>query len=157
MYSNEAYVLEALRHGAAGYVLKEASGSDLVRAVREVTAGRRYLSPPLSEHAIEAYLDKAREAPNEAFNEWGWRIPFIISLLLVAVAIYIRLSLQETPIFQDIKAKGQTASNPDSSRGPPGAIRGKLTVRRRAAKTSSMVRSSCIRHNKGLCTMPLHA
>jgi MFS family permease len=49
---------------------------------------------------------------NDAFTEWGWRIPFIISLLLVAVAIYIRLSLQETPIFQDIKAKGQTASNP---------------------------------------------
>ena len=49
---------------------------------------------------------------NEAFTEWGWRIPFIVSLLLVAVAIYIRLSLQETPIFQEIKAKGQTASNP---------------------------------------------
>src|SRR4029453_16175819 len=49
---------------------------------------------------------------NEAFTEWGWRIPFIISLLLVAIAIYIRLSLQETPIFQDIKAKGQTSSNP---------------------------------------------
>jgi MFS family permease len=49
---------------------------------------------------------------SEAFNDWGWRIPFIISLLLVAVAIYIRLSLQETPIFQDIKAKGQTATNP---------------------------------------------
>jgi MFS family permease len=49
---------------------------------------------------------------NDAFTEWGWRIPFIVSLLLVAIAIYIRLSLQETPIFQDIKAKGQTASNP---------------------------------------------
>jgi MFS family permease len=49
---------------------------------------------------------------DEAFTEWGWRIPFIISLLLVAIAIYIRLSLQETPIFQEIKAKGQTASNP---------------------------------------------
>jgi len=47
-----------------------------------------------------------------AFNEWGWRIPFIISLLLVAIAIYIRLSLQETPIFQEIKAKGQTSKNP---------------------------------------------
>jgi MFS family permease len=47
-----------------------------------------------------------------AFNEWGWRIPFIISILLVAIAIYIRLSLQETPIFQEIKAKGRTASNP---------------------------------------------
>jgi MFS family permease len=48
----------------------------------------------------------------EAFTDWGWRIPFIISLLLVAIAIYIRLSLQETPVFRDIKAKGQTATNP---------------------------------------------
>src|SRR5262247_1785190 len=48
----------------------------------------------------------------EAFNEWGWRVPFIISLLLVAIAIYIRLSLQETPVFKDIKAKGQTTTNP---------------------------------------------
>ena len=48
----------------------------------------------------------------EAFNDWGWRLPFIISLLLVAIAVYIRLSLQETPIFQEIKAKGRTATNP---------------------------------------------
>jgi two-component system, NarL family, response regulator NreC len=61
MYSNEAYVLEALRNGAAGYVLKEASATDLIRAVREVVAGRRYLSPPLSEHAIEAYVQKAQD------------------------------------------------------------------------------------------------
>ncbi len=49
---------------------------------------------------------------DDAFTEWGWRIPFIVSFLLVAIAIYIRLSLQETPIFQEIKAKGQTSSNP---------------------------------------------
>src|SRR5881394_737179 len=49
---------------------------------------------------------------NEAFNDWGWRLPFIISLLLVAIAIWIRLSLGETPIFQEIKRKGQTATNP---------------------------------------------
>src|SRR6266571_3440091 len=49
---------------------------------------------------------------NEAFNEWGWRVPFIISLLLVAIAIWIRLSLGETPIFQDIKARGRTTTNP---------------------------------------------
>ena len=48
----------------------------------------------------------------ERFNDWGWRIPFLASLLLVAVAIYIRWRLQETPIFQEIKAKGQTAVNP---------------------------------------------
>jgi two-component system, NarL family, response regulator NreC len=42
MYSNEAYVLEALRHGASGYVLKDAPADDLVHAVYEVVAGRRY-------------------------------------------------------------------------------------------------------------------
>src|SRR5438132_12238146 len=48
----------------------------------------------------------------EAFSAWGWRIPFLLSLVMVAIAIYIRLRLQETPIFQAIKAKGQTATNP---------------------------------------------
>lgn len=49
---------------------------------------------------------------NEAFNDWAWRVPFLLSFLLVAVAIYIRLQLQETPIFQEIKAKGQMTRNP---------------------------------------------
>ena len=44
MHANEAYVLEALRNDAAGYLLKDDSGVDLVRAVREVAAGRRYLA-----------------------------------------------------------------------------------------------------------------
>jgi MFS family permease len=48
----------------------------------------------------------------EKFAAWGWRIPFLMSLLLVAIAIYIRLRLQETPIFQAIKAQGRTATNP---------------------------------------------
>src|SRR5438128_42382 len=47
-----------------------------------------------------------------AFNDWGWRIPFLASFLLVAVAIYIRLQLQETPIFQELRAKGQMTKNP---------------------------------------------
>lgn len=68
MYANEAYVLEALRNGAAAYVLKEASSSDLVQAVREVAAGRRYLSPPLSERAIEAYVQKAKAAPLDRYE-----------------------------------------------------------------------------------------
>src|SRR2546426_7308147 len=48
----------------------------------------------------------------EVFNDWGWRIPFLASFLLVAIAIYIRLQLQETPIFQELKAKGQMTKNP---------------------------------------------
>jgi len=55
MYSNEAYVLEALSNGASAYVLKDSSSGDLVHAVREAAAGRRCLSPPLSDRAIEVY------------------------------------------------------------------------------------------------------
>lgn len=56
MFSNEAYVVETLKNGASGYVLKDSTGTSLVQAIREVLAGRRYLSPPLTEQAIEAYM-----------------------------------------------------------------------------------------------------
>src|SRR6266566_1064775 len=49
---------------------------------------------------------------DEVFGAWAWRIPFLISFLLVAIAIYIRLQLQETPIFQEIRAKGLMTKNP---------------------------------------------
>ena len=49
---------------------------------------------------------------SDAFNEWAWRIPFLVSFILVAIAIYIRLQLQETPIFEEIRAKGLTSRNP---------------------------------------------
>ncbi|WP_429810541.1 MFS transporter [Ensifer sp. B1-9] len=49
---------------------------------------------------------------NETFDAWAWRVPFLVSFLLVAIAIYIRLQLQETPIFAEIKAKGQMTRNP---------------------------------------------
>src|SRR5881396_3162910 len=48
----------------------------------------------------------------EAFSRWGWRIPFLLSAVLVGIAIYIRLQLQETPIFQEMKAKGGMVRNP---------------------------------------------
>ncbi|HZP68888.1 MAG TPA: MFS transporter [Pseudolabrys sp.] len=49
---------------------------------------------------------------NAVFDSWAWRIPFLFSFLLVAIAIWIRLQLQETPIFQEIQAKGQKTKNP---------------------------------------------
>jgi DNA-binding NarL/FixJ family response regulator len=60
MYADEAYVFEALGNGASAYVLKDSNASDLVHAVREVAAGRRYLSPPLSDRAIEIYRETVR-------------------------------------------------------------------------------------------------
>ncbi|HEV3163169.1 MAG TPA: response regulator transcription factor [Isosphaeraceae bacterium] len=68
MHANEGYVLEALRHGATAYVLKDCTAAELVRAVHEVICGRRYLSPPLSERAIESYLLKAEETPLDIYN-----------------------------------------------------------------------------------------
>ena len=68
MHADEAYVLEALKNGATGYVLKESSADDLVRAIREVAAGRRYLSPPLSERAIETYVQRARDASLDGYE-----------------------------------------------------------------------------------------
>jgi len=70
-------------------------------------------SPTLGIVLSLAVVLGTRKALGEAaFNDWGWRIPFLLSLLMVAIAIYIRLRLQETPLFQSIKAKGQTATNP---------------------------------------------
>lgn len=62
MYDDEAYVSQTLCHGAAAYVLKEASFTDLAAAVRAVMAGHRYLSAPLTDRAITAYLEKTNEA-----------------------------------------------------------------------------------------------
>jgi len=53
-----------------------------------------------------------KAVPIEAFNSWGWRVPFIISIFLVGVSLYIRLRMKESPIFQQIKSAGMTSSKP---------------------------------------------
>ncbi len=64
MYSNEAYVKEAFRQGAAGYCLKTAKAEEVIGAVRAVAAGKRYLSPPLTDWVIEAYAQRASPPPD---------------------------------------------------------------------------------------------
>src|SRR5438034_7677902 len=49
---------------------------------------------------------------NDVFNEWAWRVPFLVSFLLVAIAIYIRLQLGGMPCLQASKPKGQMTKNP---------------------------------------------
>jgi two-component system response regulator NreC len=68
MYTNEAYVVEALRAGAKAYVLKSATSDELIRAIRQVVTGGRYLSPPLSERAIEAYSRKAEGSAMDPYE-----------------------------------------------------------------------------------------
>ena len=47
-----------------------------------------------------------------AFADWGWRIPFLVSILLLVVSVYIRLSMNESPAFQKMKAEGKTSKAP---------------------------------------------
>jgi predicted MFS family arabinose efflux permease len=48
----------------------------------------------------------------EAFGDWGWRIPFLLSGILLAVSVWIRLSLNESPIFKKMKEEGKTSKRP---------------------------------------------
>ena len=56
----------------------------------------------------------------EAFEAWGWRIPFVASLIMLAISLYIRLKLSESPVFKAMKDAGTTSKNPimDSLREP---------------------------------------
>ena len=50
--------------------------------------------------------------PEADFRAWGWRVPFLISIALVAVSLYIRLRMKESPIFEHIKGTGATSARP---------------------------------------------
>jgi MFS family permease len=65
----------------------------------------------------------------EQFEAWGWRIPFLASLIMLAISIYIRMKLSESPVFQAMKAAGTTSKNPivDSFKYP-GNIRNVLVA-----------------------------
>ena len=63
MYANVAYVAEAMKAGASGYVLKGSGLEDLAAAIREVMAGQTYLSPPLSQDILNEYMKKLDQPP----------------------------------------------------------------------------------------------
>jgi MFS family permease len=48
----------------------------------------------------------------DTFNDWGWRVPFWVSIVLVGLSIYIRLKMSESPLFSKMKAEGKTSTNP---------------------------------------------
>ncbi|MGN6500914.1 MAG: MFS transporter, partial [Tsuneonella sp.] len=50
--------------------------------------------------------------PPDQFDIWGWRVPFILSLALLGVSLWMRLKLSESPVFRAMKAAGETAGNP---------------------------------------------
>ena len=50
--------------------------------------------------------------PAEDFSAWGWRVPFLLSILLVAMSLYIRMKMQESPLFAALKSQGKTSLAP---------------------------------------------
>jgi MFS family permease len=52
------------------------------------------------------------KAGEEAFAAWGWRVPFLVSIVLLAISVWIRLSMNESPAFQKMKAEGKTSKAP---------------------------------------------
>ena len=61
---------------------------------------------------------------NEAFEAWGWRIPFLVSIAMLGISVWIRLQLSESPLFQQMKAEGTIAKTPfrDSLRSSNGKL-----------------------------------
>jgi len=81
MHANEAYVLETLRNGAFVYVLKDTPFEELVTAIREVHAGRKYLCRPLSEIRIKDYLLKSNERQLNRFDSLTARQREVVQLV----------------------------------------------------------------------------
>ena len=50
--------------------------------------------------------------PADAFAAWGWRVPFLLSIALLAISLWMRLKLSESPVFQAMKEAGETSGNP---------------------------------------------
>jgi len=61
---------------------------------------------------VRHILDPDLSRSIEKFNDWGWRIPFLLSIVLVAISVYIRLKMQESPLFNKLKSEGRLSTNP---------------------------------------------
>jgi MFS transporter, MHS family, shikimate and dehydroshikimate transport protein len=70
------------------------------------------LGYPIGQLAAIGALALLTQLPEADFLAWGWRIPFLISIFLVGVGLYIRMQLEETPVFREIEAKKATARLP---------------------------------------------
>lgn len=86
MHNDESYVLEALRSGARAYILKDNTMEELVYAIREVHAGRRYLSSPLSERAIEAYTQRTDVKNSDPYEQLTTREREILQMAVQGVS-----------------------------------------------------------------------
>ena len=68
MHSNEAYVVEAIRNGALGYVLKDAQANELIEAIHAAYENRYYLGSPFSQQSVTTYLAKVQSRPLDIYE-----------------------------------------------------------------------------------------
>lgn len=90
------YVAEHARDGRRGYYtswIQTTATLGLILALVIILLCRIYFGAP-------------------AFAEWGWRVPFLLSALLVFVALFVRVRLRETPLFSRLKAEGKNSTSP---------------------------------------------
>src|SRR5262249_50906743 len=62
--------------------------------------------------SISVILIIPNSISQESFQNWGWRIPFLLSIFLVAISLYIRMRMKESPIFRELKSAGMTSAKP---------------------------------------------
>jgi DNA-binding NarL/FixJ family response regulator len=96
MQSADIYVVEALKAGAVGYVLKETGPSELVNAVQQVIGGKRYLSPRLSERLIDVLLQAKEDSVLDPYETLTNREREILQMAaegMTTAAIAKRLSI----------------------------------------------------------------
>jgi len=111
--ASEAYVLEALRNGASGYILKKAVTAELVEGVRKVAAGERYLSPPFSEESIAEYARRAGTPLPDPYDTLTNREREVLQLVAegqtspeIAARLFIGVRTVETHRSQILKKLG---------------------------------------------------
>ncbi|MBV8884557.1 MAG: response regulator transcription factor [Chroococcidiopsidaceae cyanobacterium CP_BM_RX_35] len=109
MHANEEYVLQALRSGAAGYVLKDAGLGELELALRASVQGETYLSPAVSKHVIADYVRRVGEESN-SLDQLTSRQREILQLIVegrttkeIADSLYISVKTVETHRMQLMK------------------------------------------------------
>mgnify|MGYP003576357214 CR=1 FL=1 len=62
--------------------------------------------------SLAVILATRRLVGDAAFEDWGWRVPFLLSAVLLAVSVWMRLALEESPVFQQLRAEGRTSKAP---------------------------------------------
>jgi metabolite-proton symporter len=114
-----APILLLLLRLVQGFFLGGEQGGATLMTVEHAPPGRAgwygswtFLGSPLGLLLASAAMSLAVATSGDDFLVWGWRLPFLFSLVLVGVGLYVRLSVQESPVFQRTRAEGETVKLP---------------------------------------------